>query len=614
MINLKRGRLAQILFFVFREGLTFNRVPQEFQPVYNYYLSCIEDETLYGSTIAGQQGGYIDIDALGFSPGSIHMPFSNQLDFLGNSVPYWYYISGNGVVKEQVPSKEKIETELNGFVEERLPYCDFSSFIEQGYRIELSEVAEVSTRVNENNILVNVEQPLNIYFGNDSYRATSHEKKVDSNFGKFYDLAQKIYQDNKKSLFLENYGVDILRLYAPVDGNEIGCSPKIWNIGAVRENLTSALEANTGFIKIKGDYYTVKKENEYFVHDIGENVDANVNFLYLREWPMKVEVWPSDGSFLRADPIGLEEGYGILGFCYVPYHFVYDFVYPVLVQIYYEDELFQFPVVVYIEKNKPREADNVESRVSAVPELCLNRNTRVNVKTVDRNFNPVPADISFACFDTICPIGRSMLSNGDALLETDFPQCVNGFIVARAEGYETFRYKATIIEEQTINLALNKEYEMKLDVRKNGRPLASEDYAIVYFSKNNLSKIVSYPETSNVSLAEGQYQIKTYIYSNTELTIDSGSSSQCVDVPISGVFGLFGVTEKKCFDVAIPSQSINVGITGGGLQNYFVTEQELADARTIVIDADDFGTPSKIQDLQINFERIDASRMNVYLS
>src|SRR3989344_5913739 len=539
MINLKRGRLAQIsvfiivavvlvagliLFFVFREGLTFNRVPQEFQPVYNYYLSCIEDETLYGSTIAGQQGGYIDIDALGFSPGSIHMPFSNQLDFLGNSVPYWYYISGNGVVKEQVPSKEKIETELNGFVEERLPYCDFSSFIEQGYRIELSEVAEVSTRVNENNILVNVEQPLNIYFGNDSYRATSHEKKVDSNFGKFYDLAQKIYQDNKKSLFLENYGVDILRLYAPVDGNEIGCSPKIWNIGAVRENLTSALEANTGFIKIKGDYYTVKKENEYFVHDIGENVDANVNFLYLREWPMKVEVWPSDGSFLRADPIGLEEGYGILGFCYVPYHFVYDFVYPVLVQIYYEDELFQFPVVVYIEKNKPREADNVESRVSAVPELCL-----------------------------------------------------NGFIVARAEGYETFRYKATIIEEQTINLALNKEYEMKLDVRKNGRPLASEDYAIVYFSKNNLSKIVSYPETSNVSLAEGQYQIKTYIYSNTELTIDSGSSSQCVDVPISGVFGLFGVTEKKCFDVAIPSQSINVGITGGGLQNYFVTEQELAE-------------------------------------
>src|SRR3989338_7681204 len=141
-----------ILFFVFREGLTFNRVPQEFQPVYNYYLSCIEDETLYGSTIAGQQGGYIDIDALGFSPGSIHMPFSNQLDFLGNSVPYWYYISGNGVVKEQVPSKEKIETELNGFVEERLPYCDFSSFIEQGYRIELFEVEEDSIRITKNNI------------------------------------------------------------------------------------------------------------------------------------------------------------------------------------------------------------------------------------------------------------------------------------------------------------------------------------------------------------------------------------------------------------------------------------------------------------------------------
>ena len=46
------------------------------------------------------------------------------------------------------------------------------------------------------------------------------------------------------------------------------------------------------------------KENEYFVQDIGENIDVNVNFLYSNQWPMKLEVWPSEDGILRADPVG----------------------------------------------------------------------------------------------------------------------------------------------------------------------------------------------------------------------------------------------------------------------------------------------------------------------
>ena len=42
--------------------------------------------------------------------------------------------------------------------------------------------------------------------------------------------------------------------------------------------------------------------------------------------------------FHMAEPVGNQEGMGMLGFCYVAYHFVYDLAYPVLVQVYYEDE------------------------------------------------------------------------------------------------------------------------------------------------------------------------------------------------------------------------------------------------------------------------------------
>ena len=70
-------------------------------------MSCLEEEALLGISVLGSQGGYIDIPA--FEPGSQYAPFSNQLDFLGNPIPYWYYVSSNGVQKEQVPKKSDME-------------------------------------------------------------------------------------------------------------------------------------------------------------------------------------------------------------------------------------------------------------------------------------------------------------------------------------------------------------------------------------------------------------------------------------------------------------------------------------------------------------------------
>src|SRR3989338_10555856 len=144
----------------------------------------------------------------------------------------------------------------------------------------------------------------------------------------------------------------------------------------------NALEANIPAIKIKGDYYKLnEKENKYFIQDIGENVDFNVNFMYSKHWPLKLEIWPSEEGLLKAEPVGLQEGMGMLGFCYTPYHFVYDFAYPVLIQLYSGSEIFQFPVVVFIEKNQPRESLDAESVPNVVPELCQNKISEQTVNT-----------------------------------------------------------------------------------------------------------------------------------------------------------------------------------------------------------------------------------------
>src|SRR3989344_6841819 len=77
-----------ILFFLFRNNLSFIGPPSELKPVYTYYLNCIEQETKIGTNIIGQQGGYMKGPE--FSPGTEFMPFSNYLNFVGIPIPYWY--------------------------------------------------------------------------------------------------------------------------------------------------------------------------------------------------------------------------------------------------------------------------------------------------------------------------------------------------------------------------------------------------------------------------------------------------------------------------------------------------------------------------------------------
>jgi hypothetical protein len=596
------------IYFVFRGNLFQQKLPAELEPVYSYYLSCVENNALDGALILGEQAGYIEQPE--FSPGSQYMPFSSQLNFLGIGVPYWYYISGNGVSKEQIPSKSKMQVQLNDFLKQRVSECDFSSFEEQGFVVNLGEV-EAETLINERTIDVKLKQDLSLNFGETTWSGSNHNINLNSNLGRFYDLAQKVYANQKETMFLEKYGLDVLRLYAPVDGSEISCSPKIWEVNDIRTELINALEANVPAVKLEGDYYDLRsKDNKYFVQNLGEKVDVNVNFLYLNQWPMKLEVWPSEDGILRADPIGLQEGMGMLGFCYIPYHFVYDFAYPVMIQLYSGNEMFQFPVVVLIDKNNPRVALDVEGLPNVVPELCMHKNTELSVYTYNTQLESIEAEIGFKCFDTTCNIGKTILSEGEARLVDKFPQCVNGYIVASAEGYKTKKYLTSTLESSNAVIVLDKKYKLDLEVQKQDGKLGS-DYAIVTFTKEGETTTITYPEKKQVELTEGQYEIKTYIYSNSQIVLKGSTSQKCVDIPKSGIIGIFGFTEEKCFDLEIPDQVVSFAVSGGGKQNYYIGESELQDSSKLIINADSFGIPKAIEDLQINYNNVETGGLEI---
>ncbi|MDP2628997.1 MAG: hypothetical protein Q8P15_03835 [Nanoarchaeota archaeon] len=585
------------IFFMVRGGVFKTNIPSSIEPVYASFLSCLEDNVYTGIDVMESQAGYIELPD--FEPGSNYMPFSSQLDFLGNPIPYWYYVSGNNVEKQQVPSKSEMENQLANFVEERINNCRFDSYYGQGFEIDKGEPS-ARIFISDTDVRLDLTMDLNVQKEEDKILVRNHQVNIKSNLGGLYNSAKKIYNKEQEDLFLEKYAVDNLRLYAPVDGVELTCSPKIWNANDILEEVQDAVESNTLALKGEGDV------DDYFNTKLG--VDEDVRFINSKNWAYSFEINPTDGNILIANPVGNQPGLGILGFCYVPYHFVYDLKYPVLIQVSNPEtqETFQFPVAVVIQGNVPRESLDASASESQNSGLCEYKNAEVNVNVYDTNLNRVDAEISYECFGTKCNIGET---EGGFLKEM-FPRCVNGYVLARAEGFEDAKYLYTTTSSGSLDVIMDRVYERDIELRIDG--MVSNKNAIITFTSDRGSRTVAYPEQKSVGLSEGQYEIQVQVYSNSSFNLGATTTQQCVDVPQPGLGGLFGFTKEQCFDIEMPSQLISNALTGGGKQDYYILESSLRNSNTIEINAESLQIPTNLDQLQNNHILFEDKKLGVY--
>ena len=579
-------------FFLFRSSVTKSALPASVEPVYTSFLSCLEEDINVGVGVLGVQGGYIELPE--FSPGSAHMPFSSQLNFLGNPVPYWYYVSGNGLEKEQVPSKREMERQLENFIQDEIMNCVFDSYYEQGFEIVSGE-PKAQVLIMDNLVRVNLDMDLDIRKGEDKVLISNHKLDVKSNLGSLYSSALKVYNHQQETLFLEQYGLDVLSLYAPVDGVELTCSPMTWVASDVFEEVMEAVEFNTLFLRTTGD------RKDYFYVNLP--VKEEVRFVNSRNWANSFEVLPSQGNLLVANPIGNQQGLGILGFCYVPYHFVYNLKYPVLVQVYKDNEVFQFPIGVVIQGNNPRKPLDATATGFA-SEVCNYMNTDMEVRTYDSSSSPLNTEIYYECFAETCYIGRT--TNG--VIKSAFPQCVNGHIIAKAEGFKDNRYLFSTVNSGSANIILDRIYERDVELIVDGR--AYNGNAMISFVSEDSAITIAYPEQRKIQLSEDYYNVEVYIYSESSLNMGESSSQQCIDVP-EGVGGLFGITKKKCFDINIPAQVISNVLSGGGRREYYFTENELKNLRVIQISAESLPQPRTIEQLQSNYLLFETKELGI---
>jgi hypothetical protein len=471
--------------------------------------------------------------------------------------------------------------------------CVFDSFYEQGFVINQGE-PDAKINIRDNEVEVNLDMDLSISKEDESTLLNNHRIVVKSGLGELYDSAKKIYEYEQQDLFLENYALDTLRLYAPVDGVELSCSPVVWDADEVFDDLQNAIEVNTLSLKTKGGDYTLKsEENKYFILDI--NLDNEIKFLNSKDWSYSFEVAPSEGNILLASPVGNQQGLGMLGFCYSPYHFVYNLKYPVLVQVIKGEEIFQFPLAVVIQGNKPRESLKANAGNLNAPELCENANTFLSVNLYDSDLNKIEGNISYECLGETCNLGRTY----EGTLEKEFPQCNNGYILVKSKGFKDMKYLHSTIEQGNVDIILDRIYEKELKLNLDGKDY--DKNAIITFISEDNSKSFVYPEQKEIELSEGQYDIEVYIYSDSDVKLKSQVYEQCVDVPQSGFGGLLGLTNQRCFDVEVPEQIISSALSGGGKESYYILESELENSQLIEINAESLDVPKNIEDLQENY-------------
>jgi len=604
-------------FFIFKDRIFPGSVPNEISPVYDYYTSCIQSLVKDGASIAGAHAGYLKNPD--FSPGTAYSPFGSELDFLGDSVPYWYYVSGNNMPTENIPTKRQIEQQFNDYLKQESTKCGLASFSSKGYEISLGEPS-FKTTISTNKISSTVSQNIVIKNGDKTFSVNSFNVETSSSLGQFYDTAKRIYDYEKQTMFLENYSQDVLYTYAPVSGTEFNCSPVIWDPHQVFAKLRSALEINIPLVKVSGNYY--QNTNPYFITGKNSNIglkNEQVRFLYSGSWSSRFEVWPTKNNLMIANPIGTQPGLSAMGFCYTPYKFAYDMYFPVLVQIYNSDasELFQFPVAIVISKNMPRESITSEY-TDSIPSICDNANTEIKVSTYDINLNPVEAELEFKCLTDVCNIGKTKIgsNNGSASVSALVPQCLNGVIIANAKGYKEKKYIISTNEETSADIVLEKEYKLPLEIYVDNTLSLENSVLLINENIDNQTSTIasiSYPFTKEITLAEGDYTFDLKVFKSGSVNIPSITKTECVTVPQEGVLGLFGLTEERCTDITIPSQTLTNVLYAGGKQNQYLVPSEMENKNVFRIYASSIKVPSSVEEVQSSYDDVEAKSLDIQI-
>ena len=454
-----------ISYLVLNDSSGISLVPErqvktEFVPVKAFVDECVKNAADEGITRIGMSGGYINVPHR-FTDPRAHVTIPRESGII---VPYWWYSGQNSY-----PTLSFIDYELESYIKESSLECidEFKGL--ENYNVEVEGDFEIDVGINEGDVSVEVEYPLNVLFKQDNsdtkikrfrYNAPVRLKKV-------YEAALAIIEAENRDGFIERKTFDLMVLKkeddVPINGFEpaVPCRERKWNQIEVRDTINRLVDENIGKVKIVGtdfstetyfpnpcltdeyrdraicqdsdftdDTYASSYYMTHYVWDVGE-VDSNLKVSFRLGGDFdRFNVEPSSGVTLKSStqsPISVDNP--ILAavsavaskfICFNNWHFTYDISYPIVVSVIdqptenNERYLFNFGFAANLDNNRPlRDVSRnsiIDAPASDTAEDYCGETTRgqIHLRTKDEDGNAVSGvDLRLNCGTDSCDVGES---------------------------------------------------------------------------------------------------------------------------------------------------------------------------------------------------------------
>jgi len=609
-------------------------VPQQAERAKLYVDACLESIILQGVNLLSAQGGYIEVP-LNEVPTLIN-PFSNTLDIFGTGVGqvvYWFTETENGIQKNQMPTKQQMETALAGYIDDNLQSClnDFRPLRNQGYTFT-EEQPRSRVVINEENVIVQTDYPVTMQKEDFSFSFNRFRKTVKSKVGKLYNTAVELMQKESTAYFFEERALDMMAVYdaIPFSGIDTECTPRTWLKSNVQKELKKIFALNFPTLRIEGSRY---RENErdhksFIIDALSKKTDATILFSYQETWPLLMDVVGENDEVLRGKPFTLENEasrFLLPLFCLNDNHFVYDLKFPMLISLQEDDSMFQFATLVVIDNNQPRENRVTPVLISPQIDICENPGKELTIVAAtykpDGSILELPdVHISFKCLEQVCDQGETEPRDIGAVLTTIVPQCSDGTLIAEKPGFhrgETTVSTNTAEGEMIVYLEPVKEVAVEVkvfDQNQERAPYATEQ--IIFTFENVEQKYTTtllYPTQKTVKLIPGDYVIRSQIIVENAggFSFPEKEIEICNDVPQQGVLGVIGLTTRKCTKQKIDATEFNQIIGGGSVTSWSIQRATLAEAQKVTLYTQRLATPRSIEEVGKVYEAIQRSQTEV---
>jgi hypothetical protein len=599
-------------------------VPGDLQQVYDYVAVCTEQIAKDGLILQGAQGGYISIPPIIDKNPNSFIP----ADPAGiTKTPLWYYEG-----EDRTPPLEFMQRELAIFVKQNLPACvgNFGTFGQQYQIIPKSEILPVITYTDEE-VIVEVKWQLDIRIQDRQAQLDQFIVSFPLKFRSMWEMAKQTMETENKEGWFENLTIDLMSANEkiPFSGMEIHCGQKKWYIQDVKKQLQRMLYydlplirvANTNYpppiaslrtyAALKSDAADIRadleagKEPDWpenppadvyemnrMMFDAGvKKTDLKAAFTYLPDWPLLLNAQPSSGGVLStANMKGARKYLRFL--CINQWHFTYDVIYPVKMQIK-DDTAFNgegfvfqmgFPVIIN---------DNEEARTFfgikrfVIPDVgtdfCTNFGTQsLNVRAqgfVEGGLvaeDLEDANITYTCMNQECLLGKTYSDGtGSIQLNTYLPEgCANPRITAQKEGYlPASRYATT----DRVNLMMTRLKKLPYTISVNPYDSINKRWLGDVYSR--LPKTMH--ATVAVSLRNQSFdQYKSYPANGTQFqaqeTIDISDISDVAKDEIEFV------ADDAQYDISIMLFKGDTVVGGYHAENVTISYATIASASSVV--------------------------------